>query len=306
MASTVSLNAIATCRRDLEENVHHNSAMRFLFPCDDQKHRQMEYLWGLEICTIDPTHEKSILHVRRSMAVSLPNGEPSWALLPTAETIAAMTALQTHNFTVPIAQRKSFLVEFPAEEYEYIFVPLSPEVDFFIQGPGKSITQLRAPFTTFPRVMASANPFFVAFDSRILALWDSVAPSAAWRRAFMKLTMHWCHDSPPEEFLLTSYPVSFYSESEDETEIVFGASKSGSDETITTPLDTEGDEDSYFFPDKVVVPGDFIPPTPRGDRTRAITACKKLPQWRVESRRGLRYFERHFPAAAAQFRATGL
>jgi hypothetical protein len=36
-------------------------------------------------------------------------GIRTWTLAPTEETLAAMDALQTHNFTDPVSERKSFL-----------------------------------------------------------------------------------------------------------------------------------------------------------------------------------------------------
>ncbi|KAJ7906051.1 hypothetical protein B0H13DRAFT_2333921 [Mycena leptocephala] len=157
--TTVPLSALAT---SIEDDAQLTT--KFLFPKDVRLHRHMEYLWGLEIYTIDPTHERSILHTRKSMG-----GIRTWTLAPTEETLATMNALQTHNFTEPLSERKSFLTEFSAPEYEYIFVPLYTEDDFFVLEPGRVPQRFSFPYTNFPRVTSSANPFFVAFYIRLCA-----------------------------------------------------------------------------------------------------------------------------------------
>ncbi|KAJ7240304.1 hypothetical protein B0H12DRAFT_1326455, partial [Mycena haematopus] len=132
MTTTVPLSAIATCLEDIDAPL----TAKFLFSKDNAYlHRDLEYLWGLEIYTMDPTHERSILHIRKSMGPS-PSGGSRWTLVPTEETLMAMRALQVHNFTVPVSERRSFLTEFSAPEYQYIFVPLHSDVDFFVLQPG--------------------------------------------------------------------------------------------------------------------------------------------------------------------------
>src|ERR1700761_3362609 len=98
----------------------------------------MEYIWGLNIHTFNPTHERSILHsasisfdenpqfnnnesleVRKSMVTPFPTGKGSWTLIPTEETLLAMDALQKHNIYAPIYARKSFL----AVSYRYLPFP---------------------------------------------------------------------------------------------------------------------------------------------------------------------------------------
>ncbi|KAJ7719750.1 hypothetical protein B0H14DRAFT_625112 [Mycena olivaceomarginata] len=80
---------------------------------------------------------------------------------PNEETLAAMLALQKYNITAPVSKRKSFLTEFSATEYEYIIVPLSTELDFFILQPGEAPRRFSSPYTGLPRVTSSAHPFFV-------------------------------------------------------------------------------------------------------------------------------------------------
>ncbi|KAJ7694025.1 hypothetical protein B0H16DRAFT_1904413 [Mycena metata] len=71
MATVVPLSSLSTSAID------GSLTQRYLFPKNDVRaHRQMEYLWGLEIYTIDPTHELSILHIQKSME-TLPPGSLS-------------------------------------------------------------------------------------------------------------------------------------------------------------------------------------------------------------------------------------
>ncbi|KAK7000684.1 hypothetical protein R3P38DRAFT_3218363 [Favolaschia claudopus] len=315
MTSSVPLTSIATSLEDFNEPL----AKKFLFPAETRLHRDMEYLWGMEMGTIDPTHERSILQVRKSMVTPFPGGANSWFLVPTEETLNAMYELQMHNLDVPVSERISFFDEFAEDEYEYIFVPRKTGVDFFISQPGLAPRRISAPYTDFPRVTSSALPFFVAFDSQNKVL--CLPATRGWQAACVNLTVHWQPGELPEDFLLSCYPETLVTKSDDETptEIDFSGSKSGSDETIVTPEDDDG---PLFFPDKKLyihewvesdarqswdpVPRNIIPPTPRRDRTRDVSeASQKRAQWRVESKRGLRYFERHFPKAAARFRATG-
>ncbi|KAJ7853867.1 hypothetical protein B0H13DRAFT_1197666 [Mycena leptocephala] len=141
MTTTVPFSALAT----VEEPIDAPLARRFLFPKDDVRlHRHIEYLWGLEIYSFDSTHERSILHIRKSMDLSASTG--CWTLAPTEETLAAMNSLQTHNFTVPVSERKSFLTEFSATEYEYILVPLCTDVDFLMLESGRPLQRFSATF----------------------------------------------------------------------------------------------------------------------------------------------------------------
>ncbi|KAF7371021.1 hypothetical protein MSAN_00736300 [Mycena sanguinolenta] len=211
MTTRVPLSAISTSRDDDAPLTR-----KLLFPQDGRVHRDMEYLWGLDAYTMDPTHERSILHIRRSMQIPFPNGSiGSWALVPTEETLVAMQALQRHNIFVPIPERRSFLTEFSAAEYEYIFVPLHTDVDFYISRPGQEEQRFSAPYTDFPRITSSANPFFVTFDSRL-----KIGPSLFsenWNMVFGRLTIHWhCGVIPDEFFVPTCYPETFYSLSADE------------------------------------------------------------------------------------------
>ncbi|KAF8205572.1 hypothetical protein K438DRAFT_1964006 [Mycena galopus ATCC 62051] len=307
MTATVPLSALATCLEDIDAPL----TTKFLFSNANHLHRDMEYLWGLEIYTMDPTHERSILHLRKSMG-PLPNGAVTWTLVPTEETLVAMRALQVHNFTVPISERRSFLTEFSDPEYEYIFVPLDTDVDFFILQPGEAPRRFSAPYTDFPRVTSTANPFFVTFESRLKISRSLMPHSTTWQRAFGGLTMHWSPGVIPEEFFVVSYPKSLATviDSDDGSEpdaLLDGPeSKSGSDETIATPTDEEGPspvphKDTFVHEwverdakrrRKDPVPSNPpFPPPPRTALRRDVTrrlpkAVRAAPQWREESQRG--------------------
>ncbi|KAJ6470058.1 hypothetical protein C8R47DRAFT_762311 [Mycena vitilis] len=253
----------------------------------------MEYLWGLEIRTIDPKHKRSIIKFRKSMA-TFPTG-CGWTLVPTEETLAAMNALQVHNFTVPISKRKSFLTEFSAKEYEYIFVPLYTDVDFFILEAGRAPQRFSAPYTDFPLVTSSANPFFVTFYSRPKVLRIHEPASKTWHRQFGDLKIQWRPFPLPEDFL-RSYPPTLA------TLIGQGSEpgpESGSDETVVTPANEVPDKDVYIC--KWVRQTNQLheplkPPalshTPRSHRRRNQHKTIPYPRWQTESKRGKAFSER--------------
>ncbi|KAF7371019.1 hypothetical protein MSAN_00736100 [Mycena sanguinolenta] len=289
MTTTIPLSALATCENDTK------FTKKFLFPKDDRLHRDMEYMWGLDAYTIDPTHERSILEIRSSMQVPFADGG-NWALVPTEETLVAMRALQVHNTTVPISERKSFLTEFAAPEYEYIFVPLRTNVTFFIMRPGRDAQQFSAPYADFPRVTSSANPFFATFDSR-LKIPQSLF-SETWNMVFGRLTMHWYPGVIPKEFFHPPcYPETLISESEDESE---PDTPPVDPETIVTPIE----EGSWPVPGKKTRVCEWVrkdakrprmdttlcsppPPTPQKDRKKKFyDTVRAGPRWPVESKRG--------------------
>ncbi|KAJ7601242.1 hypothetical protein C8J56DRAFT_912571, partial [Mycena floridula] len=109
MSSTVPIHALATAIEDIDELL----TEKFLFTAGEN----MEYLWGLEIFTIDPTHERSILHSESLQ--KLPKGE--WTLVPTEATLSAVLSLQKNNAASPISDRQTLFNVFSAPEYEYIF-----------------------------------------------------------------------------------------------------------------------------------------------------------------------------------------
>ncbi|KAJ7359220.1 hypothetical protein DFH08DRAFT_845437 [Mycena albidolilacea] len=297
MTTTVPLTALATSVEDIDAPL----TRRFLFQKEDVRiHRELEYLWGLEIYTIDPTHERSILHIRKSTEVSLISRAGGWTLVPTEETLAAMLALQKYNITAPVSKRKSFLTEFSATEYEYIIVPLSTELDFFILQPGEAPRRFSSPYTGLPRVTSSAHPFFVAFDSRMKIERFGVHISKTWNWVFTRLTLHWFPSANlPEDFLRSCYPETLYTLSEHDSD-----PESGSDETVVTPR--EEDDLFHFPPDKEEFVSDWVrwdanhshecgvptaPTVSRDQGTKLLRTLKGGARWHVESTRGKKRFK---------------
>ncbi|KAJ7747263.1 hypothetical protein B0H16DRAFT_1462095 [Mycena metata] len=137
-----------------------------------------------------------------------------------------------YNDTVPLSQRKSFLTEISGE-YEYIFVPLDTDVDLFLLQPGQDSRRLASPYDDFPRVTSSTNPFFVLFYCR--SCRSSAPTSKAWKRLCGSVTSQWRAFPIPAKFLMSCYPESLVSESDDESE-PHAQSKSGSEETVVTPM----------------------------------------------------------------------
>ncbi|KAJ6470042.1 hypothetical protein C8R47DRAFT_1222672 [Mycena vitilis] len=250
MAATVPLSALATSVEDIDSEL----TPRFLFPKRDVRlHRQMEYLWGLEIQTIDPTHERSVLYIRKSMETPFRSGmNGSWFLIPTEETLGAMRLLQDRNVRAPISERTSFLDEFSAQEYEYIFIPDYTDIEFLALEDESAPQRFSAPYTDFPRVTSSANPFFVTFHARPRICMSHPSITETWYRAFNALTMYWSKSALPQEFLLSCYPPTLVTliDHESQPDLHQGApeSKFGSDEPMVTPADEEGPS---FVPDKV-------------------------------------------------------
>ncbi|KAJ6588832.1 hypothetical protein B0H19DRAFT_1248430 [Mycena capillaripes] len=339
MTTTVPLSALATSVKDIDAPL----ITQFLFPKDETRlasqshdyetlaltlpqHRHMEYLWGLEIYTIDPTHERSILHIRKSMKLPFPPGTGGWTLAPTEETLAAMVSLQKHNSTSPVSERKSFLTEFAAAEYEYIFVPLYTNIDFFILEPGQAAQRFSAPYTNFPRVTSSANPFFVTFWSRLKIRRFHASTSKRWHQLFGDLTMQWCASPLPEEFLTSCYPETLISESDHgsqpEAHPVIPEAKIGSDKTVVAPNNFYGppparkwtqkmapvDEEPSPAPDKDAFVDAWVRRAarrpheplilgipPQDDRSRKVNDYARLdPRWRKETKRGMEWSDRLF------------
>ncbi|KAJ7592153.1 hypothetical protein C8J56DRAFT_932648 [Mycena floridula] len=154
----------------------------------DKLHHLLEYMWGLEFSQFDENHERNAIYVRKSMHALLAEG---WTLIPTEETMAAMADMQYYNEICPIPERKNLFKEFPAAEYEYIFLPITIQEEITISGKHYS-----PPYTDFPRVKCSANPFFIAFhcEAQILLSDHPVCPmeyqlfsyemSSAWKSVY--------------------------------------------------------------------------------------------------------------------------
>ncbi|KAK7005776.1 hypothetical protein R3P38DRAFT_3214722 [Favolaschia claudopus] len=318
MTSAVPLDTIATSLEDLRDD---SVTTRCLCPCDDNSTlRVLEFLWGLDIYALNPMQDSmrdsksSRLEFNKSMDIKLPDGHRTWTLVPTEETLVAMLDLHRQNCNVPVSERTSLFTEFSASQFEYIFVPLTTQLDFFIRVSGKP-QKYTAPYNDFPRVISSANPFFVAFDSRPSIKKYRHFPSEEWRRVFVHLSILW-HPSPlPDDFIYSCYPPTLYSVSDHDASD--GGSNCASEETAMSPV-CEG---PFLNPDKEafvckwvqeerqqpcdrVIPGDLVPPAYWEERTRSVPeACRKRAQWRVESKRGFQYFERYLPKAAARYKA---
>ncbi|KAJ7601214.1 hypothetical protein C8J56DRAFT_1157430 [Mycena floridula] len=303
--TTLPLHALAAAIEDIDELL----TSRFLFETAAAAglDRNLEYLWGLEIYTINPIHERSIIHIRKSMHELL-SGD--WTLVPTEETLASMLSLQRSNVSCPISERKSFLTEFPAPEYEYIFVPLHTDVDFFILQSGCAPQRFSAPYLDFPRVTSSANPFFVLYSSMLTIRRNNPLFPDSWHRLFSRIILQWRPFPLPQDFLLSCYscyPDDFRSEtayeSEPDSHSGGDESKSGTDETMVKPVE----ENPLPMPDKEELIYQWVqhdvdprlhqqlskvnttpwPPAPCVERSRALKdAIRFYPCWLRETERG--------------------
>ncbi|KAJ7601173.1 hypothetical protein C8J56DRAFT_1157394 [Mycena floridula] len=319
----VPLHAIATAIEDIDEPLKE----KFLFataPGAAEVHRNLEYLWGLEIYTIDPKHERSIIRIRKSMQKPLSSDWGDWTLAPTEQTLSAMLSLQDYNELCPVSERKSFLTEFSAPEYEYIFVPLCSDVEFFILQSGSAPRRFSAPYLDFPRVTSSVNPFFVIFSAGFRIRPNNPLFSDAWHQSLGDMSVQWRPFSLPHDFLsscYSCYPEDFRSETayESEPDPHSGRDdpKSGSDETMVKPVE----ESPSPVPDKEELVYQWVqhdvdprlhqklgkvsttpwPPAPCVEKSRALKdALRFYPCWHRETERGrqcsLRFYKQQ-PAA---------
>ncbi|KAJ7601189.1 hypothetical protein C8J56DRAFT_1157407 [Mycena floridula] len=308
MIVTVPLHTLAAANEDIDEPLTEKYLFAAAAPAG--LHRHMEYLWELEIFTIDPIHERSIIHIRKSMQKLVSDDWGDWTLVPTEETLVAMFSLQKYNASCPISERKSFLAEFTAPEYEYIFVPLQTDVDFFILQPGNAPQQFSAPYRNFPRVTSSANPFFVTFNSRLRIRQNNPLFSETWHQLFGDIALQWHAFPLPQDFLLSCYscyPDDFRSEtayeSESDSHSSGDGSKSGSDETMVKPVEecllpvpgkeelvyqwVQHDADPRLHQRLGKVNMTPWPPAPCEERSRALKdALRFYPCWHKESKRG--------------------
>ncbi|KAJ7598415.1 hypothetical protein C8J56DRAFT_914015 [Mycena floridula] len=198
-------------------------------------HRQLEFHWGLELFTFNEDHERSIVQVRKSM-LNLPHGR--WALVPTEETMSAMLVMQKHNILSPVSQRKSFLTEFSDPTYEYLFIPLRTDIDFFVIEAGRAPQRYPAPYHDFPRIKSSANPFFVMLAASAQSQVDICnAPgiSKAWRSSYLQLTIHWLRPNLPQAFVLSCFPEDLVSDIGDEPD----------SDSLRTPTETNPQEERH-------------------------------------------------------------
>ncbi|KAJ6470045.1 hypothetical protein C8R47DRAFT_1298996 [Mycena vitilis] len=232
MTMTVPLSALATSLNDIDADL----TMKYMSPKDAVRlYRHAEYLWGLEIHTLYPTHECSIVKLRKSMERCIGT---SWTLAPTEKTLAAMVSFQHRNGIGPVSERKSVFTEFAAAEHEYIFVPLRTDIDFFALEPGRAPQRFSAPYTDFPRVTSSVNPFFVTLYSRRKIKRSNTACSKKWHDLFTGLHFPLIASVFPHEFLSSCYPPTLVTVTDhgSEPDLHHGdpESNSGSDATVVT------------------------------------------------------------------------
>jgi hypothetical protein len=178
--------------------------------------------------------------------------------------------------------------------------------------------QFSFPYTDFPRVTCSANPFFVTFYSQLTVDPYDVSTSKTWRRLWGDLTMQWSDAPLPEDFLLSCYPDTLISETADdepEPAAHCGAnpdSKSGSEETVVTPIE----DGPSPVPDKEAFVYDWVrrdarqpherlvlsSPAPRAParladytgKRKDLEASPPSPRWPKESKRGMESCQRLF------------
>ncbi|KAJ7584243.1 hypothetical protein C8J56DRAFT_1167039 [Mycena floridula] len=148
-------------------------------------------------------HERSIVHVRKSM-LKLPRGRCQ-ALVPTEEAVGMLLDAAS-------------LQEFSDPTYEYLFIPLKTDIDFFVVEAGRAPQRYSSPYTNFPRITSSANPFFV-----MLAVSSQINIS---------LTIHWIRSNLPQKFILSCFPEDLVSDNGDESD----------SDGLLTPLNPETDE----------------------------------------------------------------
>ncbi|KAJ7598420.1 hypothetical protein C8J56DRAFT_166235 [Mycena floridula] len=208
--TAVALDSVASAVEERDTPLF-KKYLAYGFP---RRHRKLEYSWGMDLFTFDEEHELSILRIRPSMT------ELRWILVPTEETLSAMVKMQSNNFSCPIAQRNSFLAEFSAPEYEYIFVPLDSDVDFFVIESGRPPHRYSSPYLDFPRIRVAANPFFVmlAASSHITQLRRDVRLSVAWQSLYFQLTTPWIRSNLPQDFVLSCFPEDLVSDNGDESD----------------------------------------------------------------------------------------
>ncbi|KAJ7592160.1 hypothetical protein C8J56DRAFT_1162594 [Mycena floridula] len=204
MSNSVPLEALTTALDDLDAPLE----KYVLISGAKHLHRSFEYLWGLNAFEFDETHERNIIYLRKSLHARLRQG---WTLIPTIETLTAMRALVGHNSRCPLTERKSFLSEFSAPEYEYMFLPMDIQEEIIVDGRCFS-----PPYQGFPRIRCSANPFFVAYQCEgQIILSDSAVCSKAYLTAYFLVSSDW-HGGYPKSFV--GEPESSDSDSDEETQ----------------------------------------------------------------------------------------
>ncbi|KAI5886897.1 uncharacterized protein SCHCODRAFT_0237694 [Schizophyllum commune H4-8] len=123
-----------------------------------------EYYWGMQKGELDLESPLNHIELRLDMSERLRSGD--WTLIPTPETLGSMLRMAEYNKTAPIHARKHYLLEFPAQEYEYDVIPLcmleEKPPTLYVHGGARPKTY-RPPYKDLPRIRSSAHPFFVVW-----------------------------------------------------------------------------------------------------------------------------------------------
>ncbi|KAL1734988.1 hypothetical protein EV714DRAFT_280652 [Schizophyllum commune] len=123
-----------------------------------------EYYWGMQKGELDLESPLNHIELRLDMSERLSSGD--WTLIPTPETLGSMLQMAEYNMTAPLHARKHYLLEFPAQEYEYVMIPLcmleEKPPTLYVHG-GARPKMYRPLYKDLPRIRSSAHPFFVVW-----------------------------------------------------------------------------------------------------------------------------------------------
>ncbi|KAL1751082.1 hypothetical protein FB107DRAFT_294149 [Schizophyllum commune] len=145
---------------------HLNAQDREELPRSPTPHpiEHFEYYWGMQKGELDLESPLNHIELRLDMSERLSSGD--WTLIPTPETLESMLQMAEYNKTAPLHARKHYLLEFPAQEYEYVMIPLcmleEKPPTLYVHGGARS-KMYRPPYKDLPRIRSSAHPFFVVW-----------------------------------------------------------------------------------------------------------------------------------------------
>ncbi|KAL1674739.1 hypothetical protein EV122DRAFT_281733 [Schizophyllum commune] len=126
--------------------------------------QHFEYYWGMQKGELNLDSPLNHIELRPDMSKRLGSGD--WTLIPTPETLRSMLQMAEHNKTAPLHARKHYLQEFPAQEYEYVVIPLcmleEKPPTLYVHG-GARAKMYRPPYKDLPRIRSHAHPFFVVW-----------------------------------------------------------------------------------------------------------------------------------------------
>ncbi|KAI4521680.1 hypothetical protein K525DRAFT_284691 [Schizophyllum commune Loenen D] len=145
---------------------HLNAQNRGELPHSPTPHliEHFEYYWGMEKGELDLESPLNHIELRLDMSERLSPGD--WTLIPTPEILQLMLRMAEYNKIAPLHARKHYLVEFPAQEYEYVMIPLcmlqEKPPTLYVHGSARP-KMYRPPYKDLPRIRSSAHPFFVVW-----------------------------------------------------------------------------------------------------------------------------------------------